>query len=599
MSGIFTKFSNIIIDERSIQKIEAISKFDDTFKWVTLLNNNDIYCGLSKSPRNSCNIYDNNSDLIVFEGEIYNYPDSIIKERLIEIAQKINSNSEYISLIKKFVSDSDGEYFISIISKIKKAGVFFNDALGRLSVYYKNLKNDIVISRDLRSNLLFNSDISINKPAFTEFLMFGYQLGNNTIYNNIMKMEPSEIIIVNDSEFKIITGYSDFNFIYKDGFNSKKDSFKMLKKYYFEAIDNRIKKAKSKNIDLICDLSGGFDSRGIIGGLSRFSDEIDYITFEYVQDESIVAKEVFELLKTPGIYHKLSFKNILKIDGLNSIILKTDGLVNYYTTSICYQDIENVRVRFSEKIWRFGGLGGEFIRHPHFNYNGTVLNKKTNSLHSGCTVNLGTNISGIKRSDYFKDLKERWRKYPEKTKEDKLKRMYYYYYNNYVGHAGGERERNQIWPVHPFWNKDFVINIFNRIPIKWIGFDYFIQFLNYIEPKLLDVPFYKANVNVKSKMSVFKYQKIYNLKNNSTIIRNRFVFPILKKISSLKLKKNTKLLPDYKEIINQNKETIDKFGLNISTEIIESVPVPVARRIITFLIFINEIIKCQAQSNIQ
>ena len=132
-----------------------------------------------------------------------------------------------------------------------------------------------------------------------------------------------------------------------------------------ESIKNRVETLVSNEYKLIADLSGGFDSRIVFGALAKQAKNVDYFTFEYIQDESIIAQDLFEKLNSPGTYSKLKFKNELDDSKLSEVVFKTDGLANYYTSYVCYNDLNYLYNYIpKEKTARFGGLGGEFFRHP-------------------------------------------------------------------------------------------------------------------------------------------------------------------------------------------------------------------------------------------
>ena len=58
---------------------------------------------------------------------------------------------------------------------------------------------------------------------------------------------------------------------------------------------------------------------------------------------------------------------------------------------------------------------------------------------------------------------------------------------------------------------EFLKTIFSRVPLKWVGYKYFIQFMNAVDPKLLKSPVYNSDIKLESKFSVNYYEAKYRL----------------------------------------------------------------------------------------
>src|SRR5690606_25758410 len=74
----------------------------------------------------------------------------------------------------------------------------FNDYLGRLPLYYSIESNRIIISREIKTHLEFNAKISLDYCGISEYLMLGYALGHKTIFYNIQRLNPGEILLIKD-----------------------------------------------------------------------------------------------------------------------------------------------------------------------------------------------------------------------------------------------------------------------------------------------------------------------------------------------------------------------------------------------------------------
>jgi hypothetical protein len=477
---------------------------------------------------------------------IYNFSEKEVEKKIQALAALFCTKQNYEKELQSFVENADGDYIIQIWDKKEERYILFNDYLGRLSLYYYFNENNTLISREIKFILEFIPEIKFDKTGIVENLMLGYTLGEKTIFKDIKRLYPCEYIIcefkkdgINYKKGKT----AEFNFNLKSRFYSKNKSLNQLKKQYLQATKDRINKLNEKGYKIISDLSGGYDSRALIGGLCKYDKDIDYYTYEYIQDESIVAKKLFEELGSPGNHIKTSFKNVVDLENISSLVFKTDGLVNYYTTGICYNDANHLKEITANKIGHFSGFGGEFIRHPERKYFLSVKKGFLKGIYSHVLPQEACLIINYNVINFIKEENEYFKQYSKKRKDNQLKHFYYEYYRNLVGLAGEERGRIFQWLLQPLWSKNFVKTIFNQIPLKWTGFSFFIRFMHLIDDRLLNVPIYKSKIDLRSSSSIKDFEKNYKNQYN---FKNRLHFFLLEKTPIL--------IKFYKQIKGKNKK---------------------------------------------
>ena len=95
----------------------------------------------------------------------------------------------------------------------------------------------------------------------------------------------------------------------------------------------------------------------MLGGLSKTTKNVDYFTFEYVWDESPWAQGIFQKMGSPGRYHKCSFKNVMDETEISHLVYMTDGMVNYDTTSVSYNDLAYIKKAWPKKLASFMAMG--------------------------------------------------------------------------------------------------------------------------------------------------------------------------------------------------------------------------------------------------
>ena len=302
-------------------------KHEDWFKVDLLLNNPKSKFILSHYKGYPFDIWENDEYFILLEGMIYNFSDENIEKSCKTISDSFCSSSDYLKKIIEFVESADGDFIIQIYDKRNDRVILFNDYFGRLAIYISLSKELALISREIKFILNFMPEIRFDKRGLVENLMYGYTLGEKTFFQDIKRLNPCEFIIcrIKGNEIDYNRGNTaEFNFKSKNRFWNKKRSLVQLKDQFLTATENRVNKLQDKGYKIISDLSGGYDSRAVMGAISKFSKNVDYITYEYIQDESNEAAELFKVLDNPGTYKKTSFKNKIDFNKISELAYKTN-----------------------------------------------------------------------------------------------------------------------------------------------------------------------------------------------------------------------------------------------------------------------------------
>lgn len=158
------------------------------------------------------------------------------------------------------------------------------------------------------------------------------------------------------------------------------------------------------------------------------------------------------------------------------------------------------------------GFGGEFTRRPNRAFHRSLIDGISSGIYTKNAVRDVCKLLNLDQNQYYKNLHQHFAAYPERTREEKMRRFYYEYYNNFVNAAGEERARIHFWTLQPLWATKYLKTVFARVPLSWMNFSYFIQFLASINPDLLAVPIFGSRVNLRSKFSVWFLTFWQNLK---------------------------------------------------------------------------------------
>jgi hypothetical protein len=481
--------------QRTILKHEEYFFFHDLISTASCRSFLSVYDGY---PYTS---WKHRDSMILLLGLIYNLTEEQIRNSVNPIAEKFDTSGGCNDLLETFVLRADGDFIIQIYNEKSGKLLIFNDHLGRLPFYYYFRGETAVFSSEIKTILETAESIELNKPGIAEFFMFGYQLGNKTIFRDTYRLQPSEAIILTKDKNEIFST-AEFHFSTDRDHISKGASLDLLAETFTGAVRTRHSTLTALGYGTIADLSGGFDTRAVLGALAKCSDHTDYFTFQYIQDESEIAAGLFRLMGSPGTFSKMSFPVVPPAGEITALLYKTDALVNYYTTHVCYHDILYLKSRVPGRKARFSGLGGELIRHPYKICYDTIYEDICNRKYSQLNPSEASSLINYNAGQFCGELKSYLASYPEVTKADQLKRFYYEYYRNHVGIAAEDRERIHFWTVQPFWSLDFMRTVFHQIPLSWSGYGYFIRFLKILEPRLLELPVYKNSTRLNSAVHV-------------------------------------------------------------------------------------------------
>jgi hypothetical protein len=451
--------------------------------------------------------------VIIVEGMIYNYSNSEVRSRIDAIAERYLIGEGFDDLVRAFVESADGEFLVAIVSPDENRLIVFNDYAGRIPLYYYADRSTFMLGRQLRFLVtLAPNGLYLNKLSIVENLLFDYALGNKTLFHDLLRLEPSQGLEVTYDGGQVrarVFSSARFVFCLDRPYSSKSDSLDALRDIFVASVASRVNRLGTEGLSLISDLSGGFDTRAVLGGLSACSHDVSYYTVNGINgDESAIAQRVFEDCGSPGRLSLVDPGPSAALDEAPALVYKTDGLVDYWTTAACYREAEAVKGRVRGASGRFVGYGGEFIRHPYTQLYRSLEETVRLGLYSQAPLDAVCRIAKTRSSDYVEALHSYLGTWPERKSPDRLRRFYYEYYCHYVG-AGEDRERIHFWSVAPLWSLEFIKAVFAHVPLQWTGFAYFAEFMRRIDPRLLRSPVFGRDIDLKSPDSVFRYDRVF------------------------------------------------------------------------------------------
>ncbi|MEW6620696.1 MAG: asparagine synthase (glutamine-hydrolyzing), partial [bacterium] len=239
---------------------------------------------------------------VVFNGEIYNYPE--LRDELINKGHLFTTNSDTEVIVHLYEEKGDefvcylrGMFSIGLWDAKAKKLILCRDRVGKKPLHYFIDKDRIIFGSEIKS-ILQDQTIKkvLNYEAVDDFLSFLCVPAPKTIFKGISKLLPAHILICTSTGISI-REYWDFKFETTPGLNEdeyKENLTHLLK----ESVQCRL----MSEVPLGAFLSGGIDSSCVVGMMSQLSEKpviTSSIGFdEAVFDELKFARLVASHLKT-------------------------------------------------------------------------------------------------------------------------------------------------------------------------------------------------------------------------------------------------------------------------------------------------------------
>ncbi|MGI9214545.1 MAG: asparagine synthase (glutamine-hydrolyzing), partial [Gammaproteobacteria bacterium] len=267
---------------------------------VYLAHNRLSIIGLDKNSNQP--MHGPNGTVIVFNGEIYNYKD-LKNSELSGYPFKSNSDTEVIlALYEKYKFDCvqylRGMFAFAIWDEKEKCLFCARDRFGIKPFYYTKNEKNFGFASEMKALLPFVSSIDTNHEALSEYLIFQYTIGAETLFQNISQLMPGHILIYKGGD-TIIKKYWDVS--YQIDYNR---SAKYFEEKLESLLKDSIKYHQISDVPIGSYLSGGIDS-SLITILAAESNPNFYGSFhgrftDYPgYDESIYANEASLIINKP------------------------------------------------------------------------------------------------------------------------------------------------------------------------------------------------------------------------------------------------------------------------------------------------------------
>ncbi|MAV60960.1 MAG: asparagine synthase (glutamine-hydrolyzing) [Gammaproteobacteria bacterium] len=255
--------------------------------------------------------------VLMFNGEIYNHRD-LRKELESKSVHFKTSHSDTEVILNGLINNGDnyikklnGQFSISFLNQKLNSLLLVRDRLGQKPMFYFRDTKQIYFGTNLRA-LQSCLHKEINEQSIYNYLSLDVVPSPETIYKDIYKLKPSQIMEIDLDTFNI---KSDERFWKIEEFNGDK---KISYDDFLSVFSNSVSERLEADVPVGTFLSGGLDSTSIVNQISNIGEQIN--SFSMITDEKKYNEEYWsdEVSKKYKTNHK---KVIVSSNISNSTVL--------------------------------------------------------------------------------------------------------------------------------------------------------------------------------------------------------------------------------------------------------------------------------------
>jgi asparagine synthase (glutamine-hydrolysing) len=212
------------------------------------------------------------SSWLVFNGEIYNFPD--LRPELEAQGHQFRTHSDteviihlYEEMGADFVNKLRGMFALAIYDKTRRKLTLARDRLGKKPLHYALYGGNLYFASEIKSILAVAPELAqVNSQALLEYLYYGYVPDPITAFTGIHKLPPGHLLEFQDGEIAI-REYWEVPEYNTHAPRNEEECLEELEQRLLEATKMRL----ISDVPLGAFLSGGTDSSTVVALMARAS----------------------------------------------------------------------------------------------------------------------------------------------------------------------------------------------------------------------------------------------------------------------------------------------------------------------------------------
>ena len=264
--------------------------------------------------------------MVMFNGEIYNHAE-LRKDLENQGLKFYTSHSDTETILvglsyygKKFVSKLRGQFAIAFLDEKESKLHLIRDRLGQKPLYYYLDNEHIHFGSSLLSILKIIKEYKIDENQLNSYLNYGIVSSPFTLFKNVYKLMPSEILTVDLIKNKFAAKKTKYwnieNFVDNKPFDDEE---------FFSILTESIYLRTAADVPVANFLSGGIDSTSIVKNLVDNQKRVNSFSI-YIEDSKYdESKYIKEVVSKYNLDHKSStISSNISFDEINQSLDSLD-----------------------------------------------------------------------------------------------------------------------------------------------------------------------------------------------------------------------------------------------------------------------------------
>jgi len=288
MCGFLGKISNVDFDIRELNEPNQniICRGPDNTQTLKFSQENN-FCSLVFNRLSILDLSENanqpmrstySESIVMFNGEIYNHKE--LRKNLESKGINFKTSHSDTEVVLhgldtegiNFINQLRGQFSIYYFDNKNKKHYLIRDRVGQKPLYYGITDSSLIFSSNLDSVKQLIKPSTIDFKQLNNYIKYGIVGGQNTMYKNIFKVLPAEIIEINFS------GKVDINRKKYWDISTKVDNQEFDLEEFFSIFTESVELRLSADVPIANFLSGGLDSTSIIKNMYEKNKSINTFT---------------------------------------------------------------------------------------------------------------------------------------------------------------------------------------------------------------------------------------------------------------------------------------------------------------------------------
>lgn len=258
--------------------------------------------------------YLKNNNIIVFNGEIYNFKDLELElfNKVSNYSNISDSDTEFLLNLYNYYGDKyfyklDGMFSFIIWDSTNRKALICKDFFGKKPLYFSSYNNNIYFSSEISAlkKVIPVEHFKLKDKSVIEYINFGYSISDNTIYEKVHRVKKNSKIFIDPTGFKSNEKIYENDYFYQSNNDLGNNDFDIV---FSNAVSKRVKNLNNFNLLF----SGGIDSSLILSEIIKSNKKFQCL---YITNQQI-DKKYMELINSLKIE-----LNVYDVDSENQFEL--------------------------------------------------------------------------------------------------------------------------------------------------------------------------------------------------------------------------------------------------------------------------------------